>query len=156
MIQRDAGDGTYFAYDDPVPPPVGRCKDGSECQARCGSVQCSRECRVCRRLAWTASTPCPACPDHKRSPDGGYPVCAVMDCPQYGTAHPPLTHLTLRPQNAHTKMVALVRELAMNYRDGLLSAESAMDAVASAVLTAGATATSRARARARAGYRDRR
>ena len=46
----------------------GHCPDGRECASSCGRPewQCSRWCRVCQRLAFTDSPPCPACPNHRQ------------------------------------------------------------------------------------------
>jgi hypothetical protein len=40
-----------------------QCPDTIPCENHCGTGPCSRKCRVCCRLAWTATLPCPACPD---------------------------------------------------------------------------------------------
>lgn len=52
-------DGTYWV----IPR---ECGDGTACENSCAAGPCSRRCRTCLRLAWTASAPCPACPDALR------------------------------------------------------------------------------------------
>ena len=91
---------------------VRRCTDEVLCVNRCGSGPCSRECQVCRRLAWSGESgpPCPACPDSKasqaadkqaregRCPDRGYchgsqlgvasTICAPGTCLRVHTSGP--------------------------------------------------------------------
>ena len=40
MIQRDAGDGTYLSYDDPVPPPVPAQVPVHSCEAPVEATTC--------------------------------------------------------------------------------------------------------------------
>jgi hypothetical protein len=51
-------------------PPARTCEDGQVCVNHCGTEPwpCSRKCQTCLRLAWTwtATAPCPACPDAPR------------------------------------------------------------------------------------------
>lgn len=88
------------------------CADEVLCVNQCASGPCSRECTVCRRLAWSGeseSPPCPACPDSPKSqagqaarrgrcPDGGYchgsslaagsPPCRYDACWRVQTSSP--------------------------------------------------------------------
>lgn len=88
------------------------CADEVLCVNQCASGPCSRECTVCRRLAWSGESgpPCPACPDSKaaqaanrqaregRCPDRGYchgsqigvasTICAPGTCLRVHTSGP--------------------------------------------------------------------
>lgn len=92
-------------------PEARHCADEVLCVNQCASGPCSRECQVCRRLAWSGESgpPCPACPDSPkkqagraaregRCPDGGYchgsnlaagsPPCAPGLCWRVQTSGP--------------------------------------------------------------------